>query len=142
MPRYLTVSSHLSVEELAHRYHPGHDAVERSRWQMVWLVASGHRVPEVARLTGYTAKWVRILIGRYNEQGPGGIADRRHAHPERAPLLAPALREDLRRALADPPPDGGLGTGRKMAAWIAERLNRDVGEVRGWEALRSLGFTP
>lgn len=142
MPRLLVVDAHLPVAEWEHRYRACRDPVERSRWQMVWLVGAGHRVPEVAALTGYTANWVREIIRRFNAEGPAGIADRRHANPGQPPLLSPALREALREALADPPPDGGLWTSRKVAAWMAARLGRDIGEVRGWEALRSLGFTP
>lgn len=139
MPRYLTVTPHLSVEEVEARYRACRDPVERSRWHMVWLAGRGHRV---AALTRYSVKWVRTIIGRYNADGPCGITDRRHANPGRTPLLTLALRQALRAALTDPPPDGGLWTGRKVAAWMAERLDRPVGEVRGWEALRALGFTP
>lgn len=142
MPRLLTVTAHLPIVDLEHRYRACRDPVERSRWQMVWLVAAGHRVPEVATLMGYTANWVREIVRRYNAAGPAGIVDRRHANPGQPPLLTPALREALRATLVDPPADGGLWTGRKVAAWMAARLGRDVGEVRGWEALRSLGFTP
>lgn len=142
MPRLLTVTAHLPVEDLEHRYRACHDPVERSPWQMVWLVACGHRVPEVARLTGYSVKWVRAIIGRYNTDGPAGVTDRRQANPGGKPLLSPALREELRAVLADPPADGGLWTARKVAAWMAARLGRPVGEPRGWEAMRSLGFTP
>jgi transposase len=142
MPRLLPVAAHLPIADLERRYRACRDPVERSRWQMVWLVAAGHRVPEVAALMGYTANWVREIIRRYNTDGPRGIADRRHANPGQPPLLTPALREALRQALTEPPADGGLWTSRKVAAWMAARLDRPVGEVRGWEALRSLGFTP
>lgn len=142
MPRLLTVAPHLPVAELAARYRRARAPVERSHWHMVWLVADGYRVPEVAALVGYTANWVREIVRRYNADGPAGITDRRHANPGAPPLLSPAQREELRQVLAAPPPDGGLWTARKVAAWMAERLGRPVGEVRGWEALRTLGFTP
>lgn len=142
MPRLLVVAPHLATEELEHRYRACRDPVERSHWHMVWLVAVGHRVPAVATLTGYSVKWVRTIIGRYNADGPSGLTDRRHANPGQPPLLTPALREALRQALTTAPPDGGLWTGRKVAAWMAEQLGRPVGEVRGWEALRALGFSP
>lgn len=87
-------------------------------------------------------KWVRTIIGRYNADGPTGLTDRRHANPGQPPLLTLALREELRQALTTAPPDGGVWTGRKVATGMAEPLGRPVGEVRGWEAMRSLGFTP
>ena len=48
----------------------------------------------------------------------------------------------MRRALAGPASDGGLWTGRKVAAWIGERVGRAVHEARGWEAMVRLGFRP
>jgi len=142
MPRQLTVAPHLPVAELEARYRRTHESVERSHWHMVWLVADGHRVPAVAALVGYTANWVREIVRRYNAAGPPGITDRRQANPGAKPLLSPALREELRQVLDDPPPDGGLWTSRKVAAWMADRLGRHVSEPRGWEALRALGLSP
>lgn len=52
MPRYATVVPHLSVDELAHHYRQAHDPVERTHWQIVWLVAQGHHVPAVAAVVG------------------------------------------------------------------------------------------
>lgn len=92
-------------------------------------------------MTGYTETWVRTIIHRFNAEGPDGAVDRRHANPGQPPLLGPNLREELRQALDGPAPDGGLWTGRKVAMWMAKRLDRPVGEVRGWEAVRALGFT-
>lgn len=142
MPRYATVTAHLAQDELADRYRHAHDPVARSHWHIVWLVAQGHRVPEVATLVGYTGNWVRTILRRYNTAGPAGIGDRRQDNPGAKPLLSPELREDLREVLAAPPPDGGLWTSAKVAAWMADRLGRPVGEPRGWEAMRSLGYTP
>jgi len=140
MPRRVTVAPHLASEELFARYRQASDPIERSHWQLVWLVADGHPVPEVARLVGYDANWVRTLIRRYNAAGPAGLRDRRRHNPGQAPLLAPADRTALLAALLGPAPDGGLWTGPKVAAWMAERLGRAVHPQRGWEALRTVGF--
>ncbi len=51
MPRCLTVTTHLPQDDLAARYRHARTPVERSHWPIVWLVASGHRCPAVARLT-------------------------------------------------------------------------------------------
>lgn len=142
MPRHVTVVPHLPVADLHARYRRAEDPVERTHWQIVWLVADGHPVPEVARLVGYTANWVREIVRRYNTDGPAGVADRRRHNPGHAPLLTPALRGALTAALTGPAPDGGLWTGPKVAAWMAERLERSVHPQRGWDALRMLGFTP
>jgi transposase len=142
MPRRLSLTPHLSVEELEQRYHSCRLPVERTHWHLLWLMAQGHGVPEAARLVGYTDDWARTLIHRYNAEGPAGVVDRRHANPGQPPLLDGVAREALRQALTGPAPDGGLWTGRKVAAWMSERLARPIGEVRGWEAMRLLGFTP
>jgi transposase len=142
MPRALTVTPHLSVDDLAHRYRHTQDAVERTHWQIVWLVAQGHPVPEVATLVGYTANWVRTIVHRYNAAGPEGLIDRRQHNRGQPPLLSPALMAELAEAVvAGPAPDGGVWSCRQAAAWMSERLGRPVADVRGWEALRALGFT-
>jgi transposase len=142
MPRCLTVAPHLAIDDMEHRYRACRDAVERSHWQMVWLVAGGHHVPAVARLTGYSVPWVRTIIHRYNAEGPAGIVDGRQHSAGHPPLLTPALRDALAEALDGPAPDGGLWTGPKVAAWMGERLGRPIHPQRGWEAVRTLGFTP
>jgi hypothetical protein len=47
----------------------------------------------------------------------------------------------LRAALAEPPADGGLWTGPKVAAWMAARLGREVWPQRGWGYLKKLGHS-
>ncbi len=142
MPRYATVTPQLSVEELAVRYRQAHDPVERTHWQLIWLVAQGHHVPEVAAVVGYSANWVREIVRRYNAEGPSGLIDRRqhsHGHP---PLLTPALRAALAEALDGPAPDGGVWTCGKVAAWMADRLGRPVAEARGEIRAAATALTP
>jgi transposase len=141
MPRCLTVRPHLPVADLEQRYRACRDPVERSHWQMVWLVSRSHSGATVARLTGYSETWVRTLIHRYNAEGPAGLVDRRHANPGQPPLVPAAVREELRAALADPPVDGGLWTGPKAAAWLSARLDREIRPQRAWEVLRSLDYS-
>ena len=52
MPRCLTVTSHLAMDELAARYRHARDPVSRCHWHIAWLLAGGERCPAVARLTG------------------------------------------------------------------------------------------
>ncbi len=142
MVRKLSLPPHLPVTELERRYRRARDPVARSHWQIVWLLARGEPTAAVARATGYTENWVREVAKRYREGGPNALGDRRHANPGAAPLLSPAQQEELRAVLGGPAPDGGCWTCRTVAAWMAARLGRPVGEVRGWEYLRRLGFTP
>lgn len=141
MPNRLTLTAHPSTDDLERAYRACRDPVERSHWQMVWLVSQGYTCPVVARLTGYRADTVRTVIHRYNEAGPPGIVDRRHANPGQPPLVPPAVREELRTVLAESPPDGGLWTGPKVAAWLTKRLDRAISPQRAWEVLQRIGLT-
>ena len=142
MARPLIVSPHLTLDELEQRYRRAKDPVARSHWQILWLLAGGASTAGVARSTSYSVNWVREIARRYREEGPAGIGDRRHGNPGAAPLLEVARQEALREALRGPAPDGGLWTGRSVAAWMSARLGRSVSVQRGWEWMRRLGYTP
>ena len=70
------------------------------------------------------------------------MGDGRQHNPGATPLLSPAQQAKLRAALAEPPQDGGLWTSAKVAAWIKGETGHAVHVVRGWEYLRTLGYTP
>ncbi len=142
MVRKLVIPAHLPVSDLERRYRRARDPVARSHWQIIWLLAQGESTAAVAGSTGYSVTWVREVAKRYREGGPAALGDRRHANPGAAPLLSPGQQEELQQALRGPAPDGGLWTCRTVAVWMAVRLGRPVGVVRGWEYLRRLGFSP
>lgn len=137
----MTIAPHLALDELEQRYRRASDPVARSQWQMLWLLASGMPTAEVARVTGYTVRWVQEIARRYRA-GPAAIGDRRRANPGAAPLLDTDHQAALGAALAGPAPDGGIWTGRQVATWMAATLDRPVSPQRGWEWMRRLGFTP
>ena len=142
MPKQLRLVPHHPTEELGRLYRQAHDPVARSHWQILWLVSQGHSAPRVAAATGYSARWVRTLVQRYNARGDAGVGDGRRANPGGAPLLDAAALADLDAALDALPPDGGLWNGRKVAAWIEARIGRRVGRQRGTEYLHRLDRTP
>jgi transposase len=142
MTRTLTLPPHLPVSELERRYRTAQEPIARSHWHIVWLLARGDPTATVADVTSYSVNWVREIARRYREDGPAGLGDRRQTNPGAAPLLDGAQQNRLRAVLGGPAPDGGLWTGRKVAAWMGERLGRAVSEQRGWEYLRKLGYTP
>ncbi len=142
MARTLTLPPHLTIDELERRYRTAADPIARGHWQTIWLLARGQPTAAVAAVTSYSVNWVRELARRYREDGPDGLGDRRHTNPGSAPLLDAAHQDQLRTVLAAPSPDGGLWTGRKVAAWMSAALGRPVSEQRGWEYVRKLGFTP
>ncbi len=141
MPTYVRVPAYLSLGELEQRYRKAADPVERSHSQIIWLLAQGKRVREVAEVTGYCANWLRILARRYNQEGPEALADQRH-HNRGAPcLLSREQQGHLQRLLEYPPPDGGLWSGPKVALWIGEQIGRKVYPQRGWDYLKRVGFS-
>ena len=101
--------AHHSLEELEWGYRGCKEGIERSHWQMVWLYKQ-HGVESIAQMMGYTARWVRTIIKRYNQAGAEGLKDQRHENPGNPRLLSPAQEaEGL-----------SLWTGPKVAAWMSD----------------------
>jgi hypothetical protein len=96
----------------------------------------------VASVTGSSPTWLSTIVWRDNDHGVAGLGDRRHDNPGAATLLDEAQRQRLRATLAEPPPDRGQWTGRKVAQWMTGQLGRLVSPQRGIEYLRRLGLTP
>ena len=148
MPNRLELSPHASTQELERRYRKAKDPVERSHFQIVWLLGEGRTTGEVCEVTGYSPGWVRHIARRYNERGVEGLGDRRHGNPgakERA-LLDEEGEAQLREALLAGPPasvGGGIWSGPKVALWIARRNGLEKVHVqRGFEYLRKVGMSP
>ena len=135
------VAGHLSATELGRRYRAARGRVERGHLQVVWLLVQGRGRGEVARVMGLSGVWVAEIVRRYNEKGPDGLGDRRRGNAGAKPLLGREDEAALRAALAEPPADGGLWTGPKVARWMAARLGREVWPQRGWEYLKRLGYS-
>jgi transposase len=136
---------HLSTEELQSRYCEAKDPVERSHYQIVWLIAQGKTTGEVMEATGYSRGWIQQLSRRYNGEGPRALGDLRHRNPgatDRA-LLTQEQQRELSEALKGPPSDGGMWNSRKVAEWIEKKTGkRGIRAQRGWEYLKKLGYTP
>jgi transposase len=141
MPKRIEIKPHLSIEQLATCYRKSEDAVERSHYQMIWLLAQGQSTAEVARVTGYSVYWVRVIARRYNAQGDNGLSDLRHANPGGECMLSAAQQAELEQAMQSPPDDGGPWNGPKVARWMAALLGRSVHEQRGWDYLQRLGYS-
>jgi transposase len=90
-------------------------------FHILWLAKEGRSPREIAELLGYTARWVRTIIQRWNTQGAEGIRDRRHDIVGGPALLSREQQEELRAALREPPADAGLWSGPKVAQWMQER---------------------
>lgn len=146
MPKTIKLEAHLNSEELEDRYRKARDPVERSHYQILWLIGQGKTTSEVMEATGYSRGWIQQLARRYNADGPKGLGDRRHQNPgarERA-LLSAEQSEELTEALKGPPPEGGMWNSRKVGEWIEEKTGKAVSQKkqRGWDYLKRLANSP
>ena len=137
MPKILKLEHHNCLEELEKLYRRASDPVERTRLQIIWLLRKGYRAEEVAKVTGYRRGSIYRIVGRYNQSGADGLKDKRHQHRGGDTLLSETQQALLWVALQEPPPDGGLWNGRKVADWMSNHLECYIHPQRGWEYLRA-----
>jgi transposase len=133
--------AHLSTAELGQRYRAARQPIERSHLQIIWLLSQGRSEREVAVVTGYGRRWITAIVSRYNAEGASGLGDQRARNTGARPLLSQEDEAALRDALAEPPSDGGLWNGPKVAAWMTARLGRKIWPQRGWDYLHKLGYS-
>src|SRR5258708_32126875 len=115
MPPYLKLARHLANEELEARYRREKDAVARSHWQILWLLSSGKRTPEVSAVTGYSGGWIRQIVHRYNGRGTQSVGDGRHHNPGRGRLLSDEQEGWVRQGLETATGAGESWIGRQVA---------------------------
>ncbi len=133
------VVDHLSVSALEQRYRSCTDVTAARHVQAIWLLAKGHQIAEVSATVSFARRWVERLLARYNAQGPQALGDLRRRNGTSPSVLKPDLLEKLKDRLREPPPDGGLWTSPKVAAWMAGELGlARVAPQRGWEALKAM----
>lgn len=139
----LPVVRHLTANQARARYRACRHPVERTRWHALWLLLRSDqaRTPaQVAEVVGLSVITVRGVLHRWNDRGPGGVADGRRGNGAK-PRLTDAQRGELFAALKGRPPDGGLWTGPKVARFVRDRWGVRVCPQTGWQWLRALGFT-
>ena len=141
MPKQLSLSQHLSTQELLDRYRNATNVIEKSHYQIIWLLSTGKTPKQVAGMTGYSQTWVYQLINRYNQQGHEGLGDLRASNPGKEPLLNDVQQAQLHQVLTSPAPDGGLWNGRKVAEWMSEVTGKKISRIRGWEYLKQMEYT-
>lgn len=132
---------HLSATGVYTAYRKEGETVRRSHLQVIWRLLEGDRPAEVSRATGFSARWIGKLSGRWNDHGLDGLGDRRRGNKGARPLLDAAGLAALAEALEQPPEDDGLWSGRQVAAWMSGYLGRAVSPKRGLDYLHRLGFS-
>jgi transposase len=137
-----TITMHLSSVELEERYKAAGDSIAKSHFHVLWLLCSGHEIGEVAKLLSFSTRWIRLLINRYNAEGPEALGDRRAGNGAAPKILTPAALAALKERMKMPPDDGGLWSGPKVARWLARFHDLpSVHDQRGWDALIAIGYS-
>jgi len=144
MGRNLQIKCHYSAAELKARYRACSDPVEARRWQLIWLVTEGKTLTAAAAVLAYNYDYAREIIHSYNAEGADGLRNRRKDSRPSSPqaLLTIEQCEELDQRLQEPPADGGIWNGPKVAQVIAEMTSREhVWPQRGWDYLKLLGYS-
>lgn len=135
----LELVPHLSEGELKAQYEASTDVREVRRWHALWLIAQGYSPTQVGELLGLSAFSVRRILTRYNRRGPEAVRDGRRSNPGRALRLSDEQQAKLLEALKGAPPQGGLWSGPKVAAWIKQETGLKTPKQLGWVYLKRLG---
>lgn len=140
MPKRIAIANHLSTEELFVGYRQAIEPSQRSHYQIIWLLRTGKTVQEVSQVTGYSKIWIYQIVKRYNQNGVGGLDNKRYENPGKASLLSDIQQAQLWQVLSHKAPDGGLWNGRKVADWLSELTGEKVDRRRGWEYLKQMKY--
>ena len=146
MSKRLQIAPHLSIEELESHYRQTSEGIERSHDQIICHLAQGQSSEAVAAWTGYSRdspparlrQRIYKLVRRYNHVGPDALGDQRRHNPGKTPLLNDVQQAQLWQVLQEPPADGDLWDGPKVAQWMSALLGRPIHPQRGWEYLKSI----
>src|SRR6185503_13468620 len=123
------VAEHLSVEDLEARLRSARDPTATRHFQVIWLLARGHTIADVAAVTSFGRRWIEQLLARSNAKGPEALGDLRRRTggvprvlraARAAPRASGAVARAARGAAARwrpvvPPQSGGLDGGRTRA---------------------------
>src|SRR3954451_12832831 len=71
------VAGHLSVEDLEAGFRSARDPTAARHFQVIWLLARGHTIADVAAVTSFVPRWIEQLLARYNAHGPEALGDLR-----------------------------------------------------------------
>src|SRR3954451_9498684 len=85
------VAGHLSVDELEARLRSARDPTATRHFQVIWVLARGHTIADVAAVTSFGRRWIEQLLARYNAHGPEALGDLRRRNGSAPSVLRPEL---------------------------------------------------
>lgn len=136
---------HLSYAALTKRYKAATTNRQQRYWQLIWLMAHPKKplsVTQAASVTGFSERWARQLVHRYNTTKPAGYYDQRADNTGQKSWLTKRQQTALKKAiLTQEPPGGGLWSSVTVADWIEEKTTKRPSAVTGWKYLKKMGFT-
>ena len=130
----------MKIEDLPQKYRQSLDPFPPSHYQIIWLLARGKKVKEVAEVTSSSVDWIYQLVKRYNLSGEKALGDARHQNPGGKTLLNDVQLAQLWQVLQTPPADRGICNSRKVADYMSILLDKPVSVQRGWDYLKAYEF--
>src|SRR4051812_50117105 len=113
------VAGHLSVEDLEAGFRSARDPTAARHFQVIWLLARGHTIADVAAVTSFVPRWIGQLLAPYNAHGPEALGDLRRRNGSAPSVLRPELLARLPPRPASPPPGGGPWDGPHVGRSVA-----------------------
>ena len=120
----LPVVRHLSANQARAKYRSCRHPVEKTRWHTIWLLLRADAPAPRPRSRNWSAcrssPSEMSSTHWWNGHGSGGLADRRRGNGSK-PRLTDGQRAGLPAAMKERPPDDGLWSGPKVAAYVRDR---------------------
>ena len=112
MPKKIKLEAHLSSEELESRYRGAKDPVERSHFQIIWLINEGKTTTQVMKVTGYSRGWIQQLARLTTPMALRlwATAGTKTRAPNRGPCSTQTNKESSQRNSRSLPLTEGCGT--------------------------------
>ena len=124
------------VDNLHALYRESEDPVERSRWHTIWLLATGHSIPQVAQTLGYATRWVPTPSTATTKASPWLTSGTKtQASP---PCSLQSFKRPSVRLYDNPIPGMACGP----SATPPSGFGRPVDPRRAWSWMKRLGFAP
>src|SRR3954471_16837621 len=117
---------HLNADELYHRYREEQDPIKRTHLQILWLLTSGRPAKVAAEMTGYSQRWISVLVDGTTKAGLTGWATcaastpapDRCSTPNNGSVLTALLITHPRMAGCGPAGGSRSGCAVGSAAWF------------------------